>query len=233
MRTSTLFLFVILLVTSCNRNKFLTADYDKYAANHQTIAVLPYEIIMSGRALNKLSEGEINKLILSENKLFQQSLYGEVLERSGSDGDDINVSVQAINKTNRLLNDNQITSLNISEYSPKELGEILNVDAVIITKLRKEVFLTREEALLAEVGTEVLSDVLGSSVPSTILTTNKSKLSRSSEIDIYCTIMDTESETAIWAYDTDFDLAWDIDPDDAVEKINRRISRKFPYRRNK
>ncbi len=59
---------------------------------------------------------------------------------------------------------------------------------------------------------------------------NKSKLTRSSEVDIFCTIVDAQAESAIWVYNTECDLQWDTDPDDAIENINGRISKKFPYK---
>ena len=106
------------------------------------------------------------------------------------------------------------------------MGEALGVDAIINTRLIKEMFLSREEALLVDVATSTILNRTPLKVP----TFNRSKLTRSSEVDIYCTIVDTEAESAIWVYNTECDLQWDCDPDDAIEQINDHISRKFPYK---
>ena len=215
MRDFTIFAFILLFTASCSPNKHLTADYDKFANRHSKIAVLPYDIQMTGRKVAEMELEEINQLKTVESRLFQQSLYSEVLKRTGNGKRDIKISVQDINKTNRLLKDAGI-----------ELGEILGVDAVISTRLVKEMFLSRQEALLVDVAATTILD----RVPVKVGPFNRSKITRSSEVDIFCTIVDTQAESAIWVYNTECDLQWDSDPDDAIEYINGRISRKFPYK---
>ena len=226
MKDFTIFSFILLVFASCSHNKHLTADYDKFAQGHNLIAVLPYDIQMTGRKVAEMEQEEIDDLKRIESKLFQQSLYTEVLKRTGKRNKDIKISVQDINKTNRLLKEAGIDMIAIGEYGPKELGEILGVDAVISTRLIKEMFLSREEALLMEVATTTILD----KVPVRVGPFNKSKVTRSSEVDIFCTIVDTQAESAIWVYNTECDLQWDTDPDDAIENINGRISKKFPYK---
>ena len=226
MKDFTIFIFILFMVSSCSPNKHLTADYDKFASGHNLIAVLPYDIQMMGRKVAEMEQEEIDHLRTIESKMFQQSLYSEVLKRTGNRKRDIKISVQAITKTNRLLKEAGISMIDIGEYSPKELGQILGVDAIISTRLVKEIFLSREEALLVDVAATTILD----KVPVKVRPFNRSKVTRSSEVDIYCTIVDTEAESAIWVYNTDCDLQWDADPDDAVEWINGRISKKFPYK---
>lgn len=226
MRLFTIFTFILLFLASCSPNKHLTADYDKFAQRHSKIAVLPYDIQMTGRKVAEMEQEEVDDLRRIESKLFQQSLYSEVLKRTGNRKKDIKISVQDVNKTNRLLQDAGIDMIAIGEYSPKELGEILGVDAVISTRLVKEIFLSREESLLMEVATTTILD----RAPIRVRPFNRSKFTRSSEVDIFCTIVDTQEESAIWIYNTECDLQWDADPDDVIENINGRISKKFPYK---
>lgn len=232
MRNFTLFLLITFVATSCSRNKHLTADYDKFASQHSGIAVLPYDIQLKGRKTAEMTDAEIYDVRSVESKLFQQSLYNEVLERTGARNKDINISVQDINKTNRLLVAAGIDLVDISEYGPRELGEVLGVDAIISTKLIKDMFFSREEALLVDVASEAAEEILGNRLPLSVRLYPKSKLTRSAEVDIYCTIVDTDAESAIWVYNTECDLQWDMDPDDAIERINGRISKKFPYRKD-
>ncbi len=217
---------ILILMTSCSKSKHLTADYQKYAKGHRTIAVLPYDIQMKGRKVLEMEPEEIDRLRLLEAKLFQQSLYSEVLRYSGRDKKDIKISVQDINKTNRLLKSAGIDILDITNYAPKEIGEVLNVDAIVSTRLIKEMFLSRDESMLLEVGSQIILDKL----PVNLYKLKNPKLTRTSEVDIYCTIVDTEAESAIWAINSECDLRWDCDPDDAIESINHRITKKFPYR---
>jgi len=230
MRTFTLIAFIVITLASCSRNRYLTADYEQYVDSHNTIAVLPYDITLIGREVAKKSEDEIHEIKTVESMIFQQSLYAHVLKRTGRRTKDITVSVQDINKTNRMLKDAGIDLVKIGEYTPKQLGTILGVDGVISTRLVKEMFLSREEAALVTVATDVLGGIINERAPSTRLV-NKRKLARQSEVDIACTIVDTDSESPIWLYNTECDIAWDTDADDAVEAVNGRIARKFPYRR--
>ena len=215
--TYTLYLaFIVLLLSSCSRNRFLTSDYAKYAQAHERIAILPYQITMMGRVAQKMEPNEREQLILLESELFQQDLYGEVLRRSGLDSDDVNISVQELGYTNRLLREAGIDAINIGEYSAVELGEILKVDAVVRTRLIKDMFLTRGESLAAEIATDLLSE----SIP---LPLGTRRLSRSSEIDIHSKIVDVDSGSAVWSIHTDFDVQWNADTEDAVKSINHRI----------
>jgi len=154
------------------------------------------------------------------------------LRRSGRRNGDINISVQDINKTNRLLRDAGIAVVDIANHSPNEIGVILGVDAIVSTRLMKELFLSREEAALVDVATDVARDILKDKAPIGVLTYPKSKLARSSEVDIYCTIVDTKAESAIWVYSRDIDIQWNMEPDEVIEQVNTSISRKFPYRRD-
>lgn len=226
MRDFTFFVFIIFLFASCSRNKHLTADYERFAKRHNLVAVLPYDIQMRGRKVAEMTPEDVDHLRAIESKLFQQSLYSEVLKRSGRRKGDIKISVQDMNKTNRLLQNAGISLIEVGEYSPKELGEVLGVNAIISTRLEKEMFLSREEALLMDVATTTILD----RVPVNMGPFTRSKVTRSSEVDVFCTIVDTQAESAIWVYNTECDLQWDNDPDDVIESINGRISKKFPYR---
>ncbi len=227
MKTFTLFTLVLLMV-SCSRNKHLTGDYERYAKRHSTLAVLPYDITVLGKDARELTPEQIDKMVLTESELFQQSLYGEVLKRTGVRDKDVHISVQDTRKTNRLLKEANITALNINEYTASEIGTVLGVDAVLRTRLVKEGFLNRETAMVADVVTDVIYQSTESTIKGMF---NRKKLVRSSKVDIYSYIIDTGSDAAVWQYNTECDLSWDMEPSEVVESINRRISGKFPYRK--
>jgi len=227
MRLFTL-LTMILLITSCSRNRHLTGDYMKYANSHRTVAVLPYDITIIGKDARELTPDQLDLVILEESELFQQSLYSEVLKRTGRRDKDIQISVLDIRRTNRLLDDAGIDGLNIGEYSANEIGKILSVDAVVTTRLIKEGFLNRETAMIADVlSTSVLDKI---DLPISILA-NRRKLTRASKVDIYAYIVDTDSDKAVWQYNTECDLDWELEPSEVIESINGSISKNFPYRK--
>lgn len=219
-------LFVLLALQACNSKKFLTNDYDEYANQHAVVAVLPYDITIIGKDAKSLSEEKLDAMIVSESSIFQENLYVEILRRTGRDKKDIRVSVQDIRKTNRLLREAHISALNIKEYSASELGQILKVDAVVTTRLIKEGFLDRTTAMFLD----VVADELLDRIDNKPILHNRSKLTRASKVDVYASIVDVTIDRPIWVYATECDLSWRKDPSEVVESINKRISKKFPYR---
>lgn len=226
MKNFTLFFLAFLFLSSCSSKKYMTSDYDRYGKSHSEIAVLPYDMIIKGRLTENMTEEDIEQRIKIESGLFQQSLYAEVLNRTGNGKKDVKISVQSINKTNRLLAQSGITAVNIGEYSPKELGEILGVDGLITTRLIMDHFLSRGEGLAVTVATDVILDK--SPIPAARYGIRK--FARTSKVDIYCSIVDVSSENVIWNYNRDCDLNYNNEPDEIVERINKTISKKFPYR---
>jgi len=218
---------IVFLATSCSHNRHLTGDYEKYANSHKTLAVLPYDITIIGKDARELSPEQLDDIIITESELFQQSLYAEVLKRTGLDRRDVDISVQDMRRTNRLLRDADIDGLNIGEYSATELGVILGVDAVVSTRLIKEGFLNRETAMIADVITATVANA--TTLPTNILL-NRRELVRSSKVDVYAYIVDTATDRPVWQYNTECDLSWDMEPSEVIENINGSISRRFPYR---
>jgi len=221
-----LFFLPFILLQSCRTPAYnKTADYDRLAPRHQLVAVLPYDINTSGRGIDELSEEELYKLKLSESEYFQNSLYSEILLGTGRRSYDIKISVQDVNRTNRLLNEAGIDLTRTSEYSPNELGQILGVDAIVITKLFKDNFLKREEAFAVDVvGREILNRI------PTTRNMSVNRFARTSKVDIICSIVDTHNEVAIWMLHDECNLDWRQHPDEVVEQINGRITERFAYR---
>ena len=61
MKDFTIFTFILAVFAGCSHNKHLTADYDKFAQRHNLIAVLPYDIQMTGRKVAEMEQDEIDE----------------------------------------------------------------------------------------------------------------------------------------------------------------------------
>ena len=55
MKQALLFLSLILLLSSCNRNKYITKTNYDLAKQHNTVAVLPVDVITTGNLPKSLS----------------------------------------------------------------------------------------------------------------------------------------------------------------------------------
>lgn len=79
--------------------------------------------------MKTLKEGQLEKMQEDESSNIQQSMYSWFLKRKQQGN--MWVDVQDVSTTNALLAKKGITYNNISEFTPSEIAEILEVDAVI------------------------------------------------------------------------------------------------------
>jgi hypothetical protein len=126
----------VILITSASisygqTRLFVEPEFSKYGNDHKIIAVIPFKTTISLRPkqMNKLKEGEIEKMQENESYNIQQSMYSWFLKRRQQGK--MWVETQDINTTNALLSKSGITYSNINEFTPIEIVEILKVDAVI------------------------------------------------------------------------------------------------------
>jgi hypothetical protein len=97
------------------------------AAEHKTVAILPFKASISYKRLPKNFDAQTNRD--EERKLgssLQSGMYTYLLRKS----DDYTVTVQDVERTNVLLKQNEVFD-RIDEMTPDALAKILGVDAVI------------------------------------------------------------------------------------------------------
>ena len=117
------------------------------ASSHKTIAILPPKVIIEIKDVSK--KDEIHKQEILESETFHKNFY-EYLQKMRSENK-LKVDLQNYTETKKLLQDNNITSL--SKVSYKELLIILNVDAIITSRVSLAKPLTNAEALLSTMAT--------------------------------------------------------------------------------
>ncbi len=110
---------------------FVDPEFSKYGNDHQIIAVIPFKTSISLRPkqMAALKEGQLERMQEDESLNIQQSMYSWFLKRKQQGS--MWVDVQDASTTNAILARNKITYANINEFTPAEIAEILNVDAVI------------------------------------------------------------------------------------------------------
>jgi hypothetical protein len=97
------------------------------AAEHKTVAILPFKASISYKRLPKNFDAQTNRD--EERKLgssLQSGMYTYLLRKSN----DYTVTVQDVERTNVLLKQNEVFD-KIDEMTPDALAKILGVDAVI------------------------------------------------------------------------------------------------------
>lgn len=218
-------LFACLWVISCSPKHYVTSSYQELAPSHQTVAILPFENIFTGRQSDKLSDEDLLDQLESEAYVFQRSLYHQVLRQSKNGDRGIQIRVLDLKKTNKILSDKFPTYTDIISATNEELSQALEVDAVVRVVVHKDQFFSAGE----RVGISVARDVLSANsirLPLAVLgSTNDDN------VQIFASIVDGPTETAVWSLEEKCHITWSTNANEIVESINNKISRKFPYRK--
>ena len=129
----------ILLLTCLLTTTFMLAQFEsskqifespklvQLAAEHKTVAILPFKASISYKRLPKNFDAQTNKD--EEGKLgsnLQSGMYTYLLRKSA----DYTITVQDTERTNVLLKQSEVYD-KIDEMTPDALAKILGVDAVI------------------------------------------------------------------------------------------------------
>ncbi|MBX2872998.1 MAG: hypothetical protein KTR30_12880 [Saprospiraceae bacterium] len=223
MKRSIFILFSILLFASCNRDRFKTYSYENYAYQHQTVAIIPVTTYTSGRIPRDISDEQIEMIEEAESQAFQIELYNQLIRRSGRNANNINIDFQHFATTNDKLEEAGIGLRESWQRPPEELAELLGVDAVVITNVEKERYLTDLESF----GLSVLNSIAW------VFSDGWWPLygqNRTSDVLVSCAIVDGQSGTVIWSTNRTCPTSWNRPHNEVVRSITRTISRRFPYR---
>lgn len=133
--------FVAILLMSCNP-VYKSENTDQIVKQHKTIAILPTKALIE---IKKSAEADkIKAQEKIESLKLQAGLYDRFLERIKMKN--LDVYVLPNDSTNKILNDNNII---ISQTSYKKIAEILNVDAIVVSKVSMAKPLTNAEAFFS------------------------------------------------------------------------------------
>lgn len=208
-----LLLAVGVVFQSCKRTfKYESSSFDERTRDHRIIAVLPVEMVFTGKQPKNLTADQIKKIEEAESKSFQESLYSKILSKN------LRVEVQSVNKTNSLLASNGIDIRKSWSMTAEELARILKVDAVVKAKVEKERYMSD----LASAGIQLAESIIGI-IPGVRSNTNLVKGS--------CEVLDADDDASLWRIAADADADWSRPANEVIEALNRKFARNFPYRR--
>ena len=223
MKYRILIMLSLLLIGACNRERFKTYSYDEYAYQHQTVALLPVATYTSGRIPKEVTDEMILQIEEAESQAFQIELYHQLARRSGARRDAIGIELQHFQTTNRLLEEAGIDLRKSSEEDPVRLAEVLDVDAVVITNVEKEHYLTDLESF----GLSVLNSFAWAFTEGWWPWVANN---RTSDVLVACSILDGKTGTPVWSTNRTAPTRWNRPHNEVIRSITRTISRRFPYR---
>jgi hypothetical protein len=211
-------LLAAMMSTACNRFH-KTSGFKEKTASHKTIAILPYQIMITGRLPKDMTPEVKDKIETAESVAFQRNLYAQI-HTVGTRRKPLSVVVQPTERTNQILMENGISATASWDKDPQAMAAMLGVDAVVRGKAIKYRYLSDLESLGVEIGTSVLNSILGTAgwIPS-----------RTNDVEVTANIIAASTGENLFSGRDEVSVNWSRPANEAIEQINRRIARRFPY----
>jgi hypothetical protein len=201
--------FVTFYAYSQTREIYVHPEFNSLAGDHKTIAILPFKTIIKLRPkqMEKMTQDQFEQLQKDEGLAVQSALQTYFLKRKEQHG--MRVSFQDLRTTNALLAKNNINLEDLDKFTPKELADLLEVDAVITGMLSTD-------KPMSDGASVALGVLVGFYGP-----TNSGK----------CTINinDGHSGELLWKYEKTLSRSLGSDTNTVINTIMRKASRKLPY----
>lgn len=218
-RTFYLLLMVLITVSSCSRKNYSSTLFEQQTANHKLIAVLPAEMIFTGKQPKNLTPQDIARIEEEESKLFQVSLYNSILRYANSRRYETTVNVQDFVSTQRILEENSISIRDAWKKNDAELAKMLGVDAVVRMRIQKKRYMND----YASYGIDVARDITRLPIPYGINKTN----------DIYATCSLVSNGRTLWNNNYKGASDWTYQANEVIDNITDNFGRNFPYKQRR
>jgi hypothetical protein len=202
----------ILLSSACSRKHYTTSFFDQQTQNHKTIAVLPAEMVFTGKQPKELTEQDINKIEEEESRSFQMSLYSSILRYANNNRYYMFVNVQDINKTVNTLQDNNISIRESWRMDDKKLAELLGVDAIVKMQIIKKRYMSDYASYGVTVARSVIRETpLSGRIPL------PGSLGKTEDISAYCSV--ASNNVTLWNNHYRGSANWDNPSNIIIENI--------------
>lgn len=213
----------VLFLFSCS-NKYYTADnFSEKTEAHKVVAILPAEVIFSGKQPKNLTPEAIASAEERESIDFQYALMNSILNHANTKKYYTTVNFQDINTTTKMLEQNNITVRDSWKKDDEELAKILGVDAVIRMNIRKQRYMSDEASYGVGVAKQVIYKTgIGSKVP---LPGSVGKT-----YDIYATCNLLSDNQTLWNDNYKRSTDYDTPANVIVEWITNDFGENFPYK---
>lgn len=208
-------MLVVLLTTMAitsqaqTREIYVNDNFATLAKDHKVVAILPFKAIVKLRPkqMEKMTQEQFQQMQKDEGMAVQSAIHSYLLKRK--DQHNLAVNFLDISTTNALLSKNNVTQENIDHFTPKELADMLHVDAVISGVLSTDKPMS--EGASAALG--LLVGFYGS--------TNSGK----------CTINIHDAKTGelMWKYEKTLSRSLGSDINTVINTMMRKASRQLPY----
>ena len=179
---------------------------------HQKIAILPMKVTMrdtKSSTKNRMSAEDLQRMEDSYQEGFQNSMYSWFLKMKKKGR--MSQEIQDVSRTNALLKKNGLMTMeDIEAYTYDEIAKMLGVDAVFAG----DVIATRS---FGKGGAAAIAVLTGISV-------------KTGDADVMVRLYDGQKGKLLWSFDRTVASNYATDPEDVVDYLMKRVSKRFPYK---
>jgi len=219
-------IFVIIIILSSCTPFFISHDFKIQTVNHEDVAILPFEMYYTGIIPDELIDVAFTEIEEAESRAFMISYYNEVLRSTKSGRKPIRVNIQHYNNTLNLLEENSISIKDSWTIKAEELAQLLDVDAVLRGHIEKNQLITDLESFGIDIGIQIINILTDNALWSWI----PSDLTKSKEVITNYTLLDGDDGNTLWSIAYNIEADWRSPANELIDDVNRRSSKKFPYR---
>jgi hypothetical protein len=215
----------IFIFASCSHKNYVSY-FDQQTANHKIVAVLPAEMIFSGKQPENLTAEDITRIEETESKNFQYALYNSILRYANSNRYFMRINLQDIARTQSILTEHGLSYHDIWKMDDKELISMLGVDAVVKMSIREQRYMSDAASYGINVGKQIVYKTgLGSKLPIPNIP-NKTN-------DIYASCDIVSNNVTLWNDNYKSSSDWDTPANVVIEHITDNFGRHFPYKQRR
>jgi hypothetical protein len=228
MKKHLLFIFVVsagLFLFSCS-NKYYTANnFEEKTENHKVVAILPAEMIFSGKLPKNQSPEAIAQAEERESVDFQYALLNGILRHANTRKYVTTINFQDLNTTEKILRENNISVRDSWKQNDAELAKLLGVDAVIRMRIQKRRYMSDEASYGVDVAKQIVYKTgIGSKVPAPVPN------SVGKTFDIYASCNLVSDNQTLWNDNYKRAADWDTPANTIIEWITDDFGENFPYK---
>ena len=129
-----LYFIGVLTLPGCSSSKKYSY-FENNKSKIEKIAVLPFEIIFTGKIPKVVDEQMLEEIELDESITFQNSFSKILLSQNGEN----NFSLQSAQETLDILKSKNIQIRESWKIHPQQLAKILEVDAVVKSRIKRKI----------------------------------------------------------------------------------------------
>jgi hypothetical protein len=207
--------------SSCSKNLYLSGNFRAYSQNHRTVAVIPPIIAYSSKLGigNYANREEINRESLNlQNELYNKLLVQTAVKKP------VLINFQDISVTNDLLKQNGLTADNLKNVSIADLLKILKADAILITRVDKEMTINEKAGDLYKIGKAAVEIAGKKTVGNSVESMSMGK------IKINSSLYNFQNSELLWKIWDEYNISVNQSTEIIFSKYTNSCSKGFPYR---